>query len=98
MSGKLEGKIAVITGGSSGIGLAAAKRFVDEGAHVFITDRREAELASAAKDIGKNVKALKALKGEARSSKLEARSSIAFSRRSKKTAASSISSSPMPGL
>jgi NAD(P)-dependent dehydrogenase (short-subunit alcohol dehydrogenase family) len=69
--GKLEGKIALITGGSSGIGLAAAKRFVDEGAHVFITDRREAELASAAKDIGKNVKALK---GEARSSKLEARS------------------------
>jgi NAD(P)-dependent dehydrogenase (short-subunit alcohol dehydrogenase family) len=57
--GKLEGKIALITGGSSGIGLATAKRFVDEGAHVFITGRREAELASAVKDIGKNVKALK---------------------------------------
>ena len=69
--GKLEGRIALITGGSSGIGLATPKRFVDEGAHVFITDRREAELASAAKDIGKNVKALKALKGEARSSKLD---------------------------
>jgi NAD(P)-dependent dehydrogenase (short-subunit alcohol dehydrogenase family) len=57
--GKREGKIAPITGGSSGVGLATAKRFVDEGAHVFITGRREAELASAVKDIGKNVKALK---------------------------------------
>jgi NAD(P)-dependent dehydrogenase (short-subunit alcohol dehydrogenase family) len=57
--GKLEGKIAHITGGSSGIGLATAKSFVDEGVHVFITGRREAELASAVKDIGKNVKALK---------------------------------------
>ena len=57
--GKLDGKTALITGGSSGIGLAAAKRFVAEGAYVFITGRREAELASAAKDIGKNVKALR---------------------------------------
>jgi NAD(P)-dependent dehydrogenase (short-subunit alcohol dehydrogenase family) len=57
--GKLEGKIALITGGSRGIGLATAKSFVDEGVHVFITGRREAELASAVKDIGKNVKALK---------------------------------------
>src|SRR3974377_847858 len=57
--GKLDGKTALITGGSRGLGLAAAKRFVDEGAYVFITGRREAELASAAKDIGKNVKALK---------------------------------------
>jgi NAD(P)-dependent dehydrogenase (short-subunit alcohol dehydrogenase family) len=57
--GKLDGKTALITGGSSGIGLAAARRFVAEGAYVFITGRREAELASAAKDIGKNVKALK---------------------------------------
>jgi NADP-dependent 3-hydroxy acid dehydrogenase YdfG len=56
--GKLEGKIALITGGR-GIGLATAKRFVVEGAHVFITGRREAELASAVKDIGKNVKPLK---------------------------------------
>jgi NAD(P)-dependent dehydrogenase (short-subunit alcohol dehydrogenase family) len=56
--GELEGKIAVIAGASSGIGLATAKRFVDEGAHVFITSRREVELASAVNDIGKNVKAL----------------------------------------
>jgi NADP-dependent 3-hydroxy acid dehydrogenase YdfG len=75
--GKLEGKIALITGGSSGIGLATAKHFVDEGAHVFNTGHREAELASAVKDIGKNVKALK---GESHGST----SAITFSRRSKK--------------
>jgi len=57
--GQLEGKIALIAGGSSGVGLAIAKRFVDEAAYVFITGRREAELASTVKDIGKNVKALK---------------------------------------
>jgi NAD(P)-dependent dehydrogenase (short-subunit alcohol dehydrogenase family) len=51
---KLEGKIALITGGNSGIGLATAKRFVDEGAHVFITGRREPELAAAVKQIGRN--------------------------------------------
>lgn len=55
MSQKLEGKVAVITGGSSGIGLAAAKRFVAEGAHVFITGRREAELRKAVEEIGRNV-------------------------------------------
>src|SRR5262245_628001 len=55
---KLNGKIALITGGSSGIGLATAKRFVAEGAYIFITGRREAELAAAAKDIGKNIRAL----------------------------------------
>ena len=53
--GKLEGKIALITGGNSGIGLATAKRFVNEGAYVFITGRRDAVLAEAAKEIGKNV-------------------------------------------
>jgi NAD(P)-dependent dehydrogenase (short-subunit alcohol dehydrogenase family) len=53
--GKLEGKIALITGGSSGIGLATAKQFVNEGAYVFITGRRDSELSSAAKEIGKNV-------------------------------------------
>jgi NAD(P)-dependent dehydrogenase (short-subunit alcohol dehydrogenase family) len=52
---KLEGKIALITGGSSGIGLATAKRFVNEGAYVFVTGRREVELAAAVREIGKNV-------------------------------------------
>src|SRR5947208_342431 len=52
---KLEGKIAVITGGSSGIGLATAKRFVEEGAYVFITGRRGSELEKAKAEIGKNV-------------------------------------------
>jgi NAD(P)-dependent dehydrogenase (short-subunit alcohol dehydrogenase family) len=53
--GKLEGKIALITGGNSGIGLATAKQFVNEGAYVFITGRREPELAAAVREIGKNV-------------------------------------------
>jgi NAD(P)-dependent dehydrogenase (short-subunit alcohol dehydrogenase family) len=53
--GKLEGKIALITGGNSGIGLATAKQFVEEGAYVFITGRRDPELAAAVKEIGKNV-------------------------------------------
>jgi NAD(P)-dependent dehydrogenase (short-subunit alcohol dehydrogenase family) len=51
----LEGKIAVVTGGSSGIGLATAKRFVDEGAHVVITGRREKELKEASTFIERNV-------------------------------------------
>ena len=58
MSGKLEGKVAVVTGGNSGIGLATAKRFVEEGAHVFITGRRQSELDAAAKEIGKNITAV----------------------------------------
>jgi NAD(P)-dependent dehydrogenase (short-subunit alcohol dehydrogenase family) len=53
--GKLDGKIALITGGNSGIGLATAKQFVSEGAYVFITGRRDTELATAVKQIGKNV-------------------------------------------
>jgi NADP-dependent 3-hydroxy acid dehydrogenase YdfG len=48
--GKLEGIIALVTGGTSGIGLATAKQFVGEGAHVFVTGRREQELSAAAKD------------------------------------------------
>ena len=51
----LEGKVAVITGGSSGIGLATAKRFVREGAYVFITGRRQSELDAAKAELGKNV-------------------------------------------
>ena len=57
-AGKLEGKVALITGGNSGIGLATAKQFVNEGAYVFIAGRREAELAAAKKQIGKNVTAI----------------------------------------
>ena len=53
--GKLEGIVALVTGGTSGIGLATAKQFVGEGAHVFVTGRREQELSAAAKDIGSNV-------------------------------------------
>jgi NAD(P)-dependent dehydrogenase (short-subunit alcohol dehydrogenase family) len=53
--GKLENKIALVTGGNSGIGLATAQRFVDEGAYVYITGRRDSELAAAVKAIGKNV-------------------------------------------
>lgn len=52
---RLEGKIAVITGGSSGIGLATAQRFVEEGAFVFITGRRHSELDVAVNQIGENV-------------------------------------------
>jgi NAD(P)-dependent dehydrogenase (short-subunit alcohol dehydrogenase family) len=52
---KLTGKVAVITGGNSGIGLATAQRFVSEGAYVFITGRRQAELDAAVKQIGENV-------------------------------------------
>lgn len=52
---RLQGKIAVITAGSSGIGLATAKRFVAEGAHVFITGRRVDVLEAARAEIGRNV-------------------------------------------
>src|SRR5215469_6615329 len=51
---RLEGKIAVVTGGNSGIGLATAQRFVKEGAYVFITGRRQSELDKAVKQIGRN--------------------------------------------
>jgi len=60
MSGKLDAKVAVVTGGNSGIGLATAKRFAAEGAHVFITGRRQAELDRAAAEIGANAIAVHA--------------------------------------
>lgn len=55
MGNKLEGKIAVITGGNSGIGFATAKRFVSDSAHVFITGRRQNELDAAVSEIDKNI-------------------------------------------
>ena len=58
-TGKLSGKIALITGGSSGLGLATAKRFAAEGAHVFITGRRQPELDNAVKEIGGSVTAVR---------------------------------------
>ena len=56
--GKLDGKIALVTGGNSGIGLATAQRFVAEGAHVYITGRRQSSLDDAVKQIGSNVTAV----------------------------------------
>jgi len=58
--GKLEGKVALITGGNSGIGLATAKEFVGEGAYVFITGRRERELTAAVNEIGRSVSGIRA--------------------------------------
>src|SRR5690349_8587200 len=55
---RLEGKIALVTGGSSGIGLATATAFVAEGAHVFITGRRQSELEAARREIGSNITAV----------------------------------------
>lgn len=56
--GELQGKVAIITGGTEGIGLATAKLFVKEGAYVFITGRRQSQLDAAVKQIGKNVSAV----------------------------------------
>jgi len=60
MSGRLEGKIALITGGTTGIGLATAERFVKEGAYVFVTGRRQAELDTTANLMSGHVTAVKA--------------------------------------
>ena len=60
MSGKLEGKIALVTGGTAGIGLATARRFVKEGAYVFVTGRRRTELDATAKLMSGHVTAVKA--------------------------------------
>ena len=56
--GKLEGKTAVITGGATGIGLAAAKRFIEEGAFVFIFGRRQEALDAAVANLGANARAV----------------------------------------
>ena len=58
MPGKLEGKVALVTGGSTGIGLATARQFVGEGANVYITGRRQRELDEAAASIGSGVTAI----------------------------------------
>jgi NAD(P)-dependent dehydrogenase (short-subunit alcohol dehydrogenase family) len=60
MSMRLAGKVALITGGSSGIGLASARRFVADGARVFITGRRQEALDSARRELGENVTAIQA--------------------------------------
>ena len=59
---RLQGKIAVITGGSSGMGFATAEQFVSEGAYVYITGRREKELNTAVAKIGKNIAAVQGIK------------------------------------
>jgi NADP-dependent 3-hydroxy acid dehydrogenase YdfG len=87
--GRLERKIALITGGTSGIGLATAKQFVNEGAYVFIKGRQEEDLAAAVKELGRNVSGVHEMYRILLTL-------IVFSGKSKKRKASSIPCSPMP--
>jgi NADP-dependent 3-hydroxy acid dehydrogenase YdfG len=66
MGKKLEGKIAVITGATSGMALATAKLFVEEGAYVFITGRRQQQLDAAVQEIGENVTGVQGDAGRSR--------------------------------
>ena len=66
---KLAGKVAVITGGSSGMALASAKRFVEEGAYVFITGRKQEALDGAVKLIGRNVTGVQRRRGRSQRSR-----------------------------
>ena len=61
MTGKLEGKVAVVTGANSGIGLATAKRFAAEGARVFMTGRRKKELDAAVAAVGHDARGSRAM-------------------------------------
>jgi NAD(P)-dependent dehydrogenase (short-subunit alcohol dehydrogenase family) len=58
--GKLDGRVALVSGGSSGIGFATAQEFAGEGEYVFVTGRREKELAAAVKEIGRNMTGIRA--------------------------------------
>ena len=69
--GKLDGKVAVVTGGNSGIALAAAKRFVEDGAFVFVTGRRQEELDAAVRQIRRSVQAIR---GDVSSSRISSAS------------------------
>ena len=86
---RLDGKIVLITCGTSGIGLATAKQFVNQGAYAFITGRREPELAAAVKEIGRNISGVQA-------TYRILPTLIVSSGKLEKRSASSMSCSPMP--